>query len=64
MVCLVVRERLVTMVLRVMLVLQELQEQQVPLDLRCDYLLYHLSSGTTGTIFFRLLPTASPELVI
>lgn len=50
MVCLVLRERVVTMVLRVMLVLQDLQEQLVPLDLRCDYFLYHLSPGTTRTI--------------
>ncbi len=39
MVCLVLRESLETMVLRVILVLQDLQEQLVPPDLRCDHLL-------------------------
>lgn len=49
MVCLVLRVRLVTMVVRGMLVLQDLQEQLVPLDLRCDYFLYYLSPGATMT---------------
>jgi len=38
MVCLVLRERLETMVLRVILVLQDLQEQLAFPDLRCDLL--------------------------